>query len=109
MRQDVLHAASSGAHGVVLGVLTASGGVDQDALRPFVELCAALGALCCLCTAKLPCSATAMQPLMHCRQRACSQSSTLPPDQLFCFHSYPTRCPPLDTSSRPRPDIPPSL
>ncbi|KAL4428335.1 hypothetical protein ABPG75_002424 [Micractinium tetrahymenae] len=43
MRADVLHAASCGAHGVVLGMLTPAGEVDADALRPFVELCSALG------------------------------------------------------------------
>lgn len=43
MRSDVLHAASCGAHGVVLGMLTPGGEADVHALRPFVELCAALG------------------------------------------------------------------
>lgn len=43
MRQDVLHAASCGAHGVVLGMLTAAGEVAADQLQPFVDLCAALG------------------------------------------------------------------
>jgi hypothetical protein len=43
MRQDVLHASSCGAHGVVLGMLRADGSVDADRLRPFVELCSALG------------------------------------------------------------------
>lgn len=47
MRADVLHAASCGATGVVLGMLKASGAVDQDALRPFVELCIALGGCGC--------------------------------------------------------------
>ena len=45
MRQDVLHAASCGAHGVVLGMLTPGGTIDTNQLRPFVELCSALGAL----------------------------------------------------------------
>lgn len=43
MRSDVLHAASCGAHGVVLGMLCSDGRIDQDTLRPFVELCSALG------------------------------------------------------------------
>lgn len=43
MRADVLHAASCGAHGVVLGMLDAAGRVATDQLRPFVELCSALG------------------------------------------------------------------
>ena len=43
MRQDVLHAASCGAHGVVLGMLTPGGTIDQDQLRPFTDLCLALG------------------------------------------------------------------
>ncbi|PRW44263.1 copper homeostasis [Chlorella sorokiniana] len=43
MRQDVLHAASLGAHGVVLGMLTPGGGIDTRQLQPFVELCSALG------------------------------------------------------------------
>ena len=43
MRQDVLHAATCGAHGVALGMLTADGAVDQDQLRPFADLCLALG------------------------------------------------------------------
>jgi hypothetical protein len=43
MRQDVLHAASCGAHGVVLGMLTPGGAIDQDQLRPFADLCLALG------------------------------------------------------------------
>lgn len=45
MRQDVLHAASCGAHGVVLGMLTPGGTIDTNQLQPFVELCSALGAL----------------------------------------------------------------
>ncbi|GAB4814510.1 hypothetical protein N2152v2_001556 [Parachlorella kessleri] len=43
MRQDVLHAASCGAHGVALGMVTADGKVALDQLRPFVTLCSALG------------------------------------------------------------------
>ena len=43
MRQDVLHAASCGAAGVALGMVTERGGVATDQLRPFVELCSALG------------------------------------------------------------------
>ena len=43
MRQDVMHAASCGAHGVVLGMLTPGGAIDQDQLRPFADLCLALG------------------------------------------------------------------
>ena len=43
MRQDVVHAASCGAHGVVLGMLTPGGAIDQDLLRPFADLCLALG------------------------------------------------------------------
>lgn len=49
MRQDVLHAASCGAHGVVLGMLTPGGAIDTDQLRPFVELCSALGVCCTGC------------------------------------------------------------
>lgn len=44
MKHDVLHAASCGAHGVVLGMLTADGSIDTAQLLPFTELCAALGA-----------------------------------------------------------------
>lgn len=43
MKHDVLHAASCGAHGVVLGMLTADGSIDTAQLLPFTELCAALG------------------------------------------------------------------
>ena len=46
MRQDVLQAASCGAHGVVLGMLSPDGTIDTDQLRPFVDLCSALGEDC---------------------------------------------------------------
>ena len=49
MRHDVLHAASCGVHGVVLGMLRADGSIDTDQLRPFVELCSTLGVCVCVC------------------------------------------------------------
>ncbi len=54
MRSDVLHAASCGAHGVVLGALTPAGEPDAIALRPFVDLCAALGEPPPMCCAARP-------------------------------------------------------
>lgn len=43
MHHDVLHAAASGAHGVVMGFLTREGDVDVDSTTSFVKLCSALG------------------------------------------------------------------
>ena len=48
MRQDVVHAASCGAQGVALGMVTADGKIALDQLRPFVTLCSALGQWCTL-------------------------------------------------------------
>ena len=42
MRQDVIHAAAGGAHGVVLGLLDAAGEVDVARLVPLVALAEAL-------------------------------------------------------------------
>lgn len=43
MKSDIIYAASCGAHGVVLGCLTADGHIDTDRTTVFVELCSALG------------------------------------------------------------------
>lgn len=54
MRHDVLHAASCGAHGVVLGMLSADGSIDTNQLRQFVDLCAPLGVVLVEGPAPLP-------------------------------------------------------
>lgn len=43
IKEDILHATSLGAHGVVLGFLTPQGTVDVNLTGYFVELCSALG------------------------------------------------------------------
>lgn len=43
MREEVIHAASAGAHGIVIGFLTPEGDVDLNKTRYFVQLTRALG------------------------------------------------------------------
>lgn len=91
MRSDVLHAASCGAHGVVLGMLTPGGEADVHALRPFVELCAALG------EAPLETGPSPNRSHLH-NQRSIADCSALPCPALQC-PAQPCRAAPCRAAS----------
>lgn len=98
MRQDVLQAASCGAHGVVLGMLSPDSTIATDQLRPFVDLCSALGeplAPKLFGSARLACGTARRAPQgPRCRVPAC-----LPPRVLAPADGVALPC-------RARPDVP---